>query len=137
MRSDDPRALVRKRLKLLFEAISEHAAENPAFLASLERVLAPSSIEFQEPPIVERTPSTKKAAGPNLLEVLHTGGEPALQETVNALTTEELVKLIVQEGVRKMKEAKSLERSELISLLQEMARSRLRQGESFVRGGGA
>ena len=137
MRNEDPKALVRKKLKLLFEAITEHAAENPAFLASLERVLAPSSADFQESPVADRTPSTKKAAGPNLLEVLHTGGELALQETVNALTTDELIKLIVQEGVRKMKEAKSLERSELIGLLQEMARSRLRQGESFVRGGGA
>lgn len=135
MRNDDPKAVVRKKLKLLFEAISDHAAENPDFLASLERALLPSHTDARDLPAAERTPSTKRATGPNLLEVLHSGGEVALQETVNALTTEELVKLVVQEGVRKMKEAKLLERAELISLLQEMARSRLRQGESFVRGG--
>ena len=135
MRSDDPRASVKKKLKLLFEAIAEHAAENPAFLASLERALAASPGHVPESPPIERVPSARKATGPNLLEILHTGGESALQDVVNALTTDELLKLVVQEGVRKMKEAKSLDRTELITLLLEMARSRLRQGESFVRGG--
>jgi hypothetical protein len=135
MRSEDPKALVKKKLKLLFEAIADHAAENPAFLASLERALASSPRESQELPPVERAPAGKKATGPNLLETLHTGGESALQEAVGALTTDELVRLVVQEGVRKMKEARSLDRAELVSLLQEMARNRLRQGEAFVRGG--
>jgi len=134
MRNDDSKTVMKRKLKLFFEVISEQAAENPAFLAALERALGTVSGVNQEAITAERTPAVKRAIGPNLLEILHSGGESALQEYVDGLTTDELIKLVVQEGVRKMKEAKTLERVELISLLQEMARSRLRQGESFIRG---
>ena len=133
MRNDDSKAVVRRKLKLLFEAVADHAAESPEFLARLERILVLPTSDNNES-ANERTLPTKKPAGPNLLEVLHSGGEVALHEAVSALTTDELVRLCVQEGLRKQKEAKALERLALIALLQEMARSRLGQGGSFVRG---
>ena len=133
MRNDDSKAMIKRKLKLFFEAISDQAAENPDFLAALERALGNAGISQESAP-AERTSVAKRANGPNLLEILHSGGESALQESVDGLTTDELIKLVVQEGVRKMKDAKALERAELISLLQEMAHNRLRQGESFARG---
>jgi len=134
MRNDDQKAVVRKKLKLLFEAVAEHAADNPDLMAKLERIFVLSAYDNNET-ANKRTPPAKKHASPNLLEVLHSGGEMALHEIVSKMTTEELVRLCVQEGLRKQKEAKALERNALIALLQEMARSRLGQGGSFVRGG--
>ena len=134
MRNDDPKTVVRKKLKLLFDAVAEHAAENPEFMARLEKILVlPTSDTYET--ANERTSPTRKPTGPNLLEVLHSGGETALHEVVSAMTTDELVRLCVQEGLRRQKEAKALERPALIALLHEMARSRLGQGGSFVRGG--
>jgi len=135
MRNDDPKAVVRKKLKLLLDAVLEHAAESPEFMTKLEQILLLPGYESQDS-ATERAPA-KRNTGPNLLEVLHSGGESALQDTVNAMTTDELVRLSVQEGLRKQKDAKALSRSELVGLLQEMARSRLKQGGSFVRGGRA
>ena len=133
MRNDDPKAAVRRKLKLLLEAVIEQSAESPAFMAKLERIFVLPVNESNETSN-EQPPATKKDVGPNLLEVLHSGGEMALHEVVGTLTTDQLVRLCVQEGLRKQKDAKSLDRLELISLLEEMARSRLGQGGSFVRG---
>ena len=59
MRNDDSKAVVRRKLKLLFEAVADHAAESPEFLATLERILVlPTSDNYGN--ANERTSPTKK-----------------------------------------------------------------------------
>ena len=132
MPNDDRKALVRRKLKLLFEAVAEHAMENQQFMESLERILVLSGNENRKT-ATKRKYSSIRSADPNLLDVLHSRGEIALLEILNAMTTDELVRVCVREGLRKQKEAKNIERPNLILMLQEMANLRLMQGGSFVR----
>lgn len=134
MRNDDQKAAVRRKLKALMDAVIDQAIENPEFMNKLESILVRPGEEFTDRSL-DRTTASRKAAGPNLLEILHTNGEAAVQQALEEMTTDELVRTCVQEGIRKQKEAKALERSELIVLLVEMTSNRLRQGGSFVRSG--
>lgn len=134
MRNDDPKTTVRRQLKAFFDAVMDEALANPEFMSKLEKLLIHAGSEgtkLQD----NATSSNKRAFDPNLLEVLHAHGEPALREALDTMTTDQLVRVSVREGVRKLKEAKALERVALINLLLETTRNRLRQGESFVRRG--
>lgn len=135
MQSDGPKSTVRRQLKAFFDVVMDEAFANPEFMSRLEKLLVHAGSESTPPPD-DRPSSNKKASGPNMLEILHAKGEPALREELDAMTTDQLARASVQEGVRKLKEAKALERVDLINLLLETARNRLRQGESFVRRGG-
>ena len=134
MRSDDPKVAVRRQLKALLEIILDEAAQNPDFLSRLDSLLG-SRVDLEPEVSEERTSANRRANGPNLLEVLHARGESALREELDSMTTDQLAKASVQEGVRKPKEARALERGELVELLTATTKNRLRQGESFVRRG--
>lgn len=134
MRNDDPKTAVRRQLKAFFDAVMDEALVNPEFMSRLEKLFVNVGTEGMLSGD-SRMPSNKKASSPNLLEVLHARGEPALREELDAMTTDQLARTSVQEGVRKLKEAKALDRVGLINLLVETTRNRLRQGESFVRRG--
>lgn len=98
-------------------------------MAKLENIFTPSSAD---------NPSQKKESSPqksvlNILEILHESGENGLKERLDSLTTNDLIKLCSQESVRKPKDAKSLERSELVELLVQVAINRIKQGNSFIK----
>lgn len=132
MQSDDVKAAVRRRLKSLMDTVYEEASINPEFLSKLERVLLPSDSRLENA-IEAKQPSKKKALGLNLLEILHREGDVALQSAIETRTNDELAQICVQEGIRKLKDAKMLARPVLIDLLLETAKNRLRQGEAFVK----
>lgn len=134
MRSDDPKVAVRRRLKALMEIILDEAAQNPEFLIKLDSLLGHRGDGYSDA-LDARSSGSKRVPGPNLLEVLHSSGESVLRDELESMTTDQLARTAVQEGVRKSKEAKALVRGELVELMIETTKNRLRQGESFVRRG--
>ena len=121
---------VLSRLRALFEAVSEEASRNPDFFEQIENILlSPEAI------IASQQRPSSQAKGPvlNLLEILHREGEAAARNGLEKLTNDELSKIAVADGVRKLREAKSMDRVSLIDLLLKTAESRLKQGESFTK----
>jgi len=129
MSSNQEKEAIRQRLKALFDVVYEEALQNPSFFSRLEAILlspeAKLSLQSKTSPL-GRSPL-------NMLDILHRDGDTALRDTLNNYTNDELARLCVRERIRKLKEAKSLDRSALIDLLVETAKSRLKQGESFVK----
>lgn len=118
------------RLRALFDAICEEAQRNPEFFERIQSIL------MSEAAII----SVEKSAGKTsrkpilpIVDVMHTEGEQGLRIKLDQLTNDQLARLSADEGIKRLKEAKSIERKELISMLVEMASSRLRQGETFTR----
>ena len=131
MLSKKQKDAVISRLRSLFEAVSDEASRNPDFFARIEGILlSPEAIVAtqQSPSSAAKTPAL------NLLELLHRKGSAATIKALEELTNDELAKLATADGVKKLKEAKSMERPTLIDLLIETAANRLRQGESFTKG---
>lgn len=69
----------------------------------------------------------------NTVEVLHRSGESTLRELLEQLTNDDLIRLCVHDGIKKLKDARTLERQQMIDLLTTTAISRLGQGESFTK----
>lgn len=131
MSSKQENEAIRQRLKALFDVIYAEAMQNPDFLAQLETILLSPEAKLS----LQAKNSEAKHPTINMLEILHSDGTEALRSILGNYTNADLAKLCVQEGIRKMKEAKSLDRNVLIELLLETATSRLKQGEAFVKRG--
>lgn len=131
MQTKKQKDAVLSRLRSLFEAVSDEASHNHNFFARIEEILLSSEAIVA----TKKSPSsTAKTPSLNLLEILHREGKAATLEALESLTNDELAKLASADGVKKLKEAKSMERPVLIGLLIETAEKRLRQGESFTKG---
>ena len=125
------RDAVLSRLKALVEAIDEEGARNPDFFSRIEKILlSPDAIVATH----KKGGSNAKTPALNILDVLHRDGEPEARKSLESQTNDELAKLAAADGVKKLNEAKSMERDALIDLLIETATNRLKQGESFTKG---
>lgn len=131
MPSNEEKEAVKSRLKALFDVVYEEAINNPVFFTRLQEILLSPEAKLS----LQTKSSFTGRQKINLLEVLHQDGEVMLRSTLESYTNDDLAKLSSQEGVRKLKDAKSLDRTALIQLLIETAISRLKQGESFVKRG--
>lgn len=122
---------VLSRLRALFEAVSEEAIRSPDFFSKIEQILlSPEAVvSSQVKPVIGVKPPII-----NVLEILHREGESAARDSLDKLTNDDLAKLTVADGIKKLKEAKSMERESLIAFLLETASNRLKQGESFTKG---
>lgn len=129
MPSNEEKEAIKLRLKALFDTIYEEAINNPAFFTRLQEILLSPEAKLS----LLTKPSSTVSSRLNLLEVLHQDGDIVLRNTLETYTNNDLAKLCSQEGIRKLKDAKSLDRSALIDLLVETAISRLKQGESFIK----
>jgi len=129
MPSNEEKEAIKLRLKALFDVVYEEAINNPGFFTRLQEILLSPEAKLSLLTKSSSTPRPKL----NLLEVLHQDGDTVLRNTLETYTNNDLAKLCSQEGVRKLKDAKSLDRAALINLLIETAISRLKQGESFVK----
>ena len=123
---------VRARLKALFDAVYEEAAQNPEFFSRLEEILLSPEIKAS---IRKKASSTATRPSLNVVEILHEKGESGLRAELENCTTNDLVRLCAQESIRKQKDAKNLERGTLIELLLQAASNRLKQGDSFIKRG--
>lgn len=131
MPNKNPTDPIVSRLRSLFDAISDEVAKNPAFLARIEKILRyPEAIVTAS----ARPSRSEKVPCINILEIIHRDGREAALQTLEGFTNDELVKLAIADGIKKGKEAKAMERKDLISLLIDTASARLRQGESFTKG---
>lgn len=131
MSSNQEKEAIRQRLKALFDIVYEEALQNPSFFSRLEAILLSPEAKLS----LQSKISPPGRSPLNMLDILHSDGDTALRDTLNNYTNDDLAKLCVQERIRKLKQAKSLDRSALIDLLVETAKSRLKQGESFVKRG--
>lgn len=117
------------RLRALADLIEEEASESLGFFEGLQQILmSEEAIASLSKPQVKR-----KAPILAILTVLHEKGEQALHDELARLTNDQLARLAVDEGIKRFKEAKNTERSDLVEILVETAKNRLRQGESFTR----
>ena len=131
MPSNTEKEAIHSRLKALLDAVYDEALRSPEFFDRIERILLSPEARLA----VQKPASTSGRQSINIVELLHRNGEPALLQNLEQCTNEDLARLCVQEGVKKAKEAKSLERDELIELLLQTANNRLKQGESFTKKG--
>ena len=131
MLSKSQKDAVLRQLRELFEAMSDEASRNPDFLDKIASILL-----CKDSDLATQQKAGTSARGPslNIVEILHRDGDAAAREALGRMTNDELVKLAVADGVKKSKDAKSMERESLIGLLLQTAENRLRQGESFTKG---
>lgn len=134
MPSNTEKEAIHSRLKALLDAVYEEALRSPEFFDRVERILlSPEARLAVHKPT--STPS-RKSININIVEILHQDGEAGLRSALSGHTNEDLTRLCVQEGIKKMKDAKSLDRDALIEVLMQTASSRLKQGESFTKKNG-
>lgn len=129
MPSNTEKEAIHSRLKALLDAVYEEALRSPEFFDRIERILLSPEARLS----VHKPTSTPSRQSINIVEILHQSGEAGLRSTLDGHTNEDLTRLCVQEGIKKMKDAKSLERDALIEVLMQTASSRLKQGESFTK----
>ncbi len=120
------------RLRALCDVIYEEAQKSPEFCERLSSILL-----SEEAALALRKPSGKLSREPiiHIVEVVHSSGEQGLRNALQQLTNDQLARLATDEGVKRLKEAKSIDREELISLLVETGSNRLKQGETFTKKG--
>lgn len=120
------------RLRALFNVIYEEAQRSPEFLESLSSILL-----SEQAKLALGKPSGKLSREPiiHIVEIVHASGEQGLRNELQLLTNDQLARLAAGEGVKRLKEAKSIRREELISLLVETGSNRLKQGETFTKKG--
>ncbi len=132
MPSNTEKEAIHSRLKALLDAVYEEALRSPDFFNRIERILLSPEARLA----VQKPTSTPSRKSINIVEILHQDGEAGLQSALSGHTNEDLTRLCVQEGIKKMKDAKSLDRDALIDALMQTASSRLKQGESFTKKNG-
>ena len=69
----------------------------------------------------------------NAVTVLHSKGESGLRDELNLLTDDELRQVVRTEGLFKGRDIKTIPRADLLIEIISSAKSRLTQGESFLR----
>lgn len=132
MPSKTEKEAIHSRLKALLDAVYEEALRSPEFFDRIERILLSPEARLA----VHRPTSTPSRKSINIVEILHNEGEAGLRSALSGHTNEDLTRLCVQEGIKKMKDAKTLDRDALIEVLMQTANSRLKQGESFTKKNG-
>lgn len=117
------------RLRAIADLVEQEARECDGFFEGLQKILmTPEAIvALEKPQTRKREPILA------IVAVLHEQGEEALREQLKRLTNDKLARLAADEGIKRLKDAKSTERTELIDFLFATAQSRLKQGESFTR----
>jgi len=117
-----------KKLKEFFNVIESEAKTNPDFLDKLANVFELKK-DFDTKQI-----ATAKVKEPiiNIVEVLHNDGEESLRKELELLTNDKLLKLANQEGIKKFKNIKNIDRVDLVNALVVTAKNRLSQGKAFT-----
>ncbi|MDO9069492.1 MAG: hypothetical protein Q7W05_13690 [Deltaproteobacteria bacterium] len=120
------------RLRAFFNAICEEAQRSPEFLDRLSSVIL-----SEKSALSSGKPARKSSREPiiHIVEIVHSSGELGLRDKLQLLTNDQLARLAADEGVKRLKEAKSIDRENLISLLVETGSNRLKQGETFTKKG--
>lgn len=132
MPSNTEKEAIHSRLKALMDAVYDEALRSPAFFDRIERILLSPEARLS---VQQKPGSAPGRASINLLELLHRDGEAALRRELEGRTNEDLARLCTHEGVKKLKDAKSLGRDALVDLLLQTTTSRLNQGDSFTKKG--
>ena len=117
---------VERQLKRLISCIVEKAAQDPEFSSQLAHIL---NLESPKPKETEK----KERVSFNSVELLHTDGLEKLNNELQLKTDAELKDILSQEGVKKQKGQKQLNREDAISTIINHAKRRLAQGASFLR----
>lgn len=120
------------RLRAFFNVICEEAQRNPEFLDRLSAVLLSETTALT---IGKSLGKTSREPIIHIVEIVHSSGEQGLRDKLQQLTNDQLARLAADEGVKRLKEAKSIDREILISLLVETGSNRLKQGETFTKKG--
>lgn len=118
------------RLKSFFNIIYEEAQSNPEFLDRLNSVLLSEKTDLT---IKKQAKKSSREPIIHIVEIVHSSGEQGLRDKLQQLTNDQLARLATDEGVKRLKEAKSIDRENLISLLVETGSNRLKQGEAFTK----
>ena len=117
------------RLRLIADLIEQEARKSDPFFEGLQKALMSSEAIVA----LERPQTRKKEPILKIVTILHKEGEASLCEQLEKLTNDKLARLAADEGIKRLKEAKSAERQELLECLITTAKKRLKQGESFTR----
>lgn len=117
-----------RELREFLEVIEREAKENDSFS---ETLLSLFQLDSDERLISK--PKDKKNRVPilNIVDILHKSGIEELNKALNFLSNDQLIKLANQEGIKKTKDSRSLDRKTIIDTLIDLANSRLSQGSSF------
>jgi hypothetical protein len=117
-----------REIRIFLEEIEREAEKNEIFRETLSSLFQLDSEER----LISK-PRDKKNRVPilNIVDILHKSGIEELNKALNFLSNDQLIKLANQEGIKKNKDSKSLDRKVIIDLLIELAGNRLSQGASF------
>lgn len=117
-----------REIRIFLEEIEREAEKNEIFRDTLSSLFQLDSEER----LISK-PRDKKNRVPilNIVDILHKSGIEELNKALNFLSNDQLIKLANQEGIKKNKDSKSLDRKVIIDLLIELAGNRLSQGASF------
>jgi hypothetical protein len=119
---------VERQLKRIIACVIQKAERDPEFLSQLSHILHSDVLKQTEP---ERS----RRAAFNAVEFLHAHGREALQRELQFKTDEELKEILSQEGVKKQRGQKQLDREDAILTIITHAERRLAQGASFLQTG--
>lgn len=129
MSKSDPNLLraLEGKLTRLVRSVVNKARHDPKFAGQLATILAVS--ETSTAPALQGGPKQSKFSP---ITFLHEHGEDGLRGELAYKTDDELRKVVRAEGIRKGREANSLERETLIEEIVNHSIRRLRQGASFL-----
>ena len=115
-------------MRKFLEELEREAEKNEIFRDTLSSLFQLDSEER----LISK-PRDKKNRVPilNIVDILKESGKDALNIKLNELSNDQLIKLANQEGIKKTKDSRSLDRKNLIDLFVGLASSRLSQGASF------
>ena len=115
-------------MRKFLEELEREAEKNEIFRDTLSSLFQLDSEER----LISK-PRDKKNRVPilNIVDILNKSGKDALNIKLNELSNDQLIKLANQEGIKKTKDSRSLDRKILIDLFVDLASSRLSQGASF------
>lgn len=132
MPSKKENEVILTRLRALFNVIYEEAQKNPEFLGRLSSILL-----SEQATLALGKSSGKPPREPiiHIVKIIHSSGEQGLRNELQQLTNDQLARLAADEGIKRLREAQSIEREELVSVLIETASNRLKQGETFTKKG--
>lgn len=117
------------KLRSLASLIESEAKGNDTFFEKIQNVLMGEmdSVSASKPLVRQKSPNF------SVVSVLHENGEQHLLGRLELMTNEQLIRLAQADGIKRIKEARNIERSELIRIIVETANNRLKQGQSFTR----
>ncbi len=119
---------VERQLKRLISCVIQKAERDSEFLSQLAHIL---NSDVPSPPEPERSRRTAF----NSVEFLHAHGRESLQRELQFRTDTELKEILSQEGVKKQKGQKQLDRDDAVLTIITHAERRLAQGASFLQAG--